>query len=389
MPREITEYLRETIDMGGSDFHLSANAPPCARINGSLIHLGEEQLTSANVRELIMDTLTEAQRSVLEDEKELDYALQIQGVGRFRGNVHVVRGNVEAAFRFISAEIPLLGNLGHLPIIHHFCRLRSGLVLVTGVTGSGKSTTLASMVQEISNIRKGVIITLEDPIEYVFQHSSCLIKQREVGSDTKSFPKALRQSLRQDPDVIVVSELRDLETIRIALTAAETGHLVLATLHTADAPQTIDRLVDVFPGDQQPQIITMLASVLEGVICQRLIPRADGSGRVLATEVMRPGHGIRACIRDQKLEQLVGLMEIGAKNGNHTIDESIGDLFESGTISREEAIFNSRERKRFEDAPDPRAKIEIQGFLEEMTREGADWKIRPVPAACSECLSGG
>ncbi len=356
MPRDITEYLRETVDRGGSDFHLSANAPACVRVNGSLRSVDDETLDSATVRSLIMDTLTEAQRSVLEDEKELDYALQVAGVGRFRGNVHIVRGNVEAAFRFINEEIPLLENLGHLPIIHKFCQIRSGLILVTGITGSGKSTTLASMVQEISNTRNGVIITLEDPIEYVFKHSSCLIKQREIGSDSKSFPRALRQSLRQDPDVIVVSELRDLETIRIALTAAETGHLVLATLHTADAPQTIDRLVDVFPGDQQPQIVTMLASVLEGVVCQRLIPRADGEGRVLATEVMRPGHGIRACIRDQKLEQLVGLMEIGAKNGNHTIDDSIAKLLDAGTITREEAIFNSRQRSLFEEAPKPKKK---------------------------------
>jgi len=356
MPREITEYLSETVARGGSDLHLSANAPACARVNGSLVSFDEEILDPASVRNLIIDTLTEAQRATLEDEKELDYALQVEGVGRFRGNVHIVRGNPEAAFRFITAEIPDLASLGHQPVIHKLCGIRSGLVLVTGVTGSGKSTTLASMVQEISNTRNGVIITLEDPIEYVFQHSSCLIKQREVGADTKSFPRALRQALRQDPDVIVVSELRDLETIRIALTAAETGHLVLATLHTADAPQTIDRLVDVFPGDQQPQIVTMLASVLEGVVCQRLIPRADGQGRVLATEVMRPGHGIRACIRDQKLEQLVGLMEIGARDGNHTIDESISNLLNAGLITREEAIFNCRERRSFEEVPKPAPK---------------------------------
>ncbi len=353
MPREITDYLSETVARGGSDLHLSANAPACARVNGSLVCIDDETLDAMTVRNLIIDTLTEAQRATLEDERELDFALQVAGVGRFRGNVHIARGNTEAAFRFITEVIPQLGDLGHQPVIHQFCGIRSGLVLVTGITGSGKSTTLASMVQEISNTRNGVIITLEDPIEYVFKHSSCLIKQREIGSDTKSFPKALRQSLRQDPDVIVISELRDLETIRIALTAAETGHLVLATLHTADAPQTIDRLVDVFPGDQQPQIVTMLASVLEGIICQRLIPRVGGKGRVLATEVLRPGHGIRACIRDQKLEQLVGLMEIGARDGNYTIDQSITKLFEAGLITREEAMFNCRQRSLFEEAPKP------------------------------------
>ena len=351
MTREITEYLRETIARGGSDLHLSAWAPACARVNGSIVPLGEELLDPTTVRNLILDTLSEAQRATLEQEWELDYALQVEGVGRFRGNVHMARGQAEAAFRFITQEIPELNTLGHHSVVQEFCNLRSGLVLVTGITGSGKSTTLASMVRRISDTRNGVIITLEDPIEYVFQHSSCLIKQREIGNDTRDFPRALRQALRQDPDVIVVSELRDLDTIRIALTAAETGHLVLATLHTADAPQTIDRLVDVFPADQQPQIITQLSSALEGIICQRLIPRADGQGRVLASEILRPNHAVRNCIRDRKLEQIVGLMEIGYKEGNRTIDQSITALFEANMITREEAVFNCRERKLFEAPP--------------------------------------
>lgn len=351
MPRDITEYLRETIAIGGSDLHLSAWAPACARVNGGIVPFDQEILDPITVRNLILDTLTEAQRATLEEDWELDYALQVDGVGRFRGNVHMARGQAEAAFRFITQEIPELETLGHHSVIEDFCNLRSGLVLVTGITGSGKSTTLASMVRRISDIRNGVIITLEDPIEYIFQHSSCLIKQREVGSDTRSFPRALRQALRQDPDVIVVSELRDLDTIRIALTAAETGHLVLATLHTSDAPQTIDRLVDVFPADQQPQIITQLSSALEGIICQRLIPRADGQGRVLASEVLRPSHAIRNCIREHKLEQIVGLMEIGYKEGNRTIDQSISALFDAQVITRDEAVFHCRERKIFEAPP--------------------------------------
>ncbi len=351
MAREITEYLRETIARGGSDLHLSAWAPACARVNGSIVPFDQEVLDPTTVRNLILDTLSEAQRATLEQEWELDYALQVEGVGRFRGNVHMARGQAEAAFRFISQEIPDLDTLGHHSVVQEFCNLRSGLVLVTGITGSGKSTTLASMVRRISDTRNGVIITLEDPIEYVFQHSSCLIKQREVGNDTKDFPRALRQALRQDPDVIVVSGLRDLDTIRIALTASETGHLVLATLHTADAPQTIDRLVDVFPADQQPQIITQLSSALEGIICQRLIPRADGQGRVLASEILRPNHAVRNCIRDRKLEQIVGLMEIGYKEGNRTIDQSITTLFDANIITREDALFNCRERKIFEAPP--------------------------------------
>jgi twitching motility protein PilT len=360
MTRDITEYLRETVARGGSDLHLSAWAPACVRINGAIQAIDEVTLDPNIVRNLILDTLTESQRASLEQDWELDYALQVEGVGRFRGNVHLARGNVEAAFRFISQLIPELENLGHHDIVRDFCNLRSGLVLVTGITGSGKSTTLASMVKRISDTHSGVIITLEDPIEFIFHHSSCLIKQREVGGDTHSFPRALRQALRQDPDVIVVSEMRDLDTIRIALTAAETGHLVLATLHTPDAPQTIDRLVDVFPADQQPQIVAQLASALQGIICQRLIPRADGHGRVLASEVLVPGHGIRNCIRERKLEQIIGLMEISYRDGNRTIDQSIATLLEANLITREEAIFHSRERKSFEPPPaEPRKQKSI------------------------------
>ena len=351
MASDITEYLRHTIALGGSDLHLSAWAPACARVNGALVPFDQELLDPGTVRDLILDTLSETQRATLEQEWELDYALQIDGVGRFRGNVHMARGHAEASFRFITQEIPDLEALGHHPVIGEFCNLRSGLILVTGITGSGKSTTLAAMVRRIAETRNGVIITLEDPIEFIHEHRSCLIKQREIGTDTRSFPRALRQALRQDPDVIVVSELRDLDTIRIALTAAETGHLVLATLHTSDAPQTIDRIVDVFPADQQPQIITQLSTALEGIVCQRLIPRADGQGRVLATEVLRPSHAIRNCIRERKLEQIVGLMEIGQKEGNRTIDQSITELFEAHLITRDEAVFNSRERKVFEAPP--------------------------------------
>jgi twitching motility protein PilT len=351
MTRDITEYLREAVARGGSDLHLSTWAPACVRVNGLIHPLDEELLDPDTVRNLILDTLTESQRATLEQDWELDYALQVDGVGRFRGNVHMARGNVEAAFRFITQDIPELESLGHHDAVRDFCTKRSGLVLVTGITGSGKSTTLASMVKRISETRSGVIITLEDPIEFIYQHSSCLIKQREIGGDTKSFPRALRQALRQDPDVIVISEMRDLDTIRIALTAAETGHLVLATLHTPDAPQTIDRLVDVFPADQQPQIIAQLSASLEGIISQRLIPRADGQGRVLASEVLVPGHGIRNCIRERKLEQILGLMEIGYRDGNRTIDQSIMALMEAGIITREEAIFHCRERKAFEAPP--------------------------------------
>ncbi|MES2996832.1 MAG: PilT/PilU family type 4a pilus ATPase [Verrucomicrobiota bacterium] len=356
MHKDVTEYLRETVNRGGSDLHLSAWAPACCRVHGSIQPIDDERLDPATLRSLILDTLSEGQRAQLEQELELDFALQLEDTGRFRGNVHVARGNIEASFRFISPDVPELASLGHAPAVTQFCNIRAGLVLVTGVTGSGKSTTLASMINHIADTRSGVIITLEDPIEYVLSHRSSLIKQREMGGDTKSFPRALRQALRQDPDVIVISELRDLDTIRIALTAAETGHLVLATLHTADAPQTVDRIIDVFPADQQQQIITQFAATLEGIVCQRLLPRADGQGRVLATEVLVNNHGIRNCIRDRKFEQIVGLMEIGAREGNVTIDHSLAALLNAGLITREEALFHCRERRTFAAPPAPEPK---------------------------------
>ena len=350
--REITDYLRQTVELGGSDFHLSAWAPPAARVSGVLNPLEDFLLDPDTVARLIDDTLSEKQRAKLAEDLELDYAVQIENVGRFRGNVHIVRGSPEAAFRHIPEEIPELGTLGHHSVVDQICQLQRGLVLVTGITGSGKSTTLAAMVRRIAETRSGIIVTIEDPIEFLFSHNSCLIKQREIGRDTRAFPIALRQALRQDPDVIVVSELRDLETIRIALTAAETGHLVLATLHTLDAPQSIDRLIDVFPADQQAQITTQLAGVLEAIVSQRLMPRADGQGRVLASEVLRANHGIRACIRDLKVEQLVGLMEISHQDGNRTIDQSIAALLEAGLVTREEAIAHAREPRNF-NQPEP------------------------------------
>lgn len=346
--KNVTDYLRMSVEMGGSDLHLCSDAPPAARIDGVLKPLEEFCLTDDAAKKLILDTLTESQRAQLEDDWELDFAIQVDDVGRFRGNVHYIRGHLEASFRHIPTDIPDLAALGHYPIIEQICQQRRGLILLTGITGSGKSTTLASMIKRISETRSGVIITVEDPIEFIYPHLSCLVKQREVGKDTKSFPRALRQALRQDPDVIVVSELRDLETIRIALTAAETGHLVIATLHTVDAPQSVDRLVDVFPPDQQQQIVAQLAGVLQAIVSQRLIMRTDGQGRVMASEVMLMNHGLRTCIRERKIEQMVGLMEIGQGEGMHTIDESLAHLLQTQQITAQEALFNCRDRKRFE-----------------------------------------
>jgi twitching motility protein PilT len=344
-PFDLVELLAATIEARGSDLHLSTDVPPMARVHGSLVPLSDRALTADFCRQLVMGAINEEQRARLEEHWELDFALQIAGLGRFRANAHYSRGAIEAAFRHIPERIPELEELGHRPAVQQLCELERGLILVTGITGSGKSTTMASMIQHISRQRDGVIITMEDPVEYVFQNARSVVKQREVGSDTKSFISALRHVLRQDPDVILVGEMRDRETISATITAAETGHLVISTLHTIDAPKAIDRVIDAFPADQQPQIISQLANALEAVVSQRLLPREDGNGRVVATEILMANNGVRASIREQRWEQLVGLIEIGRKDGMHTIDKDLARLYLDGWISKEEAISNARDQK--------------------------------------------
>ncbi len=346
--KDLVEYLGETVRRGGSDLHLSVNAPPMSRVNGTLQPLEAFPLAAEHCRNLVLSVINEQQRARLEEDWELDFAISIEGLGRFRGNAHYNRHFLEAAFRHIPDAIPDLQNLGHAPIVEKLCQLREGLVLVTGITGSGKSTTLASMVKRISEQRSGIIISIEDPIEYVFQHSMSIVKQREIGKDTHSFSAALRHSLRQDPDVILVSEMRDLETISTAITASETGHLVLSTLHTMDAPKSLDRMIDAFPADQQDQIVAQLANSLQAVVSQRLIPRKDGQGRVLASEVMIMNHGIRACLRQRRFEQILGLMEIGQSDGMRSIDDSLIELLLQNIISDEEALANARDQQRLQ-----------------------------------------
>ena len=282
MPLDIVDLLGQAVARGASDLHLCVGSPPMMRVDGALAPVGDVVLDAETCRDLVYSIFTETQRARFEETWELDFAIMVEGQGRFRGNAHYSRGVVEATFRHIPDVVPPLDSLGLPPIVRDLCKLEQGLVIVTGVTGSGKTTTLAAMVDEINATRTGVIISIEDPIEYIFTHKLCRVKQREIGTDTKSFPIALRHVLRQDPDVILISEMRDLETISAAITAAETGHLVLATLHTIDAPKAVDRIVDAFPPEQQAQIIAQLANALQAVIAQRLLPRATGEGRVAA-----------------------------------------------------------------------------------------------------------
>ncbi|HEY8902507.1 MAG TPA: PilT/PilU family type 4a pilus ATPase [Chthoniobacterales bacterium] len=346
--RDLVSLLTDAVQLQASDLHIVAGLPPLIRQNGEIVAMEGDPLPADETRRIVLDMLTEAQRSRLEQEWELDFALQVEGLGRFRGNAHFSRGALEAAFRYIPEEIPSLAALGHRPSIERACQLEHGLVLVTGITGSGKSTTLASIVKQISETRQSMIITVEDPVEFILPHGRSIVKQREVGNDTHSFSEALRHVLRQDPDVILVGEMRDLETIRAAITAAETGHLVLGTLHTIDAPKAIDRMVDAFPGDQQPQIIAQLANALEMVVSQRLLPREGGGSRVLASETLVANNAIRACIRDRRYEQLVGMIEIGVREGMNTIDDSLSELYLSRQIRKEDAVANARDTARIE-----------------------------------------
>jgi len=339
----IVDFLRSMVQAGGSDLHLSVGVPPSVRLHGEIVHLKADVLEEETAYKLVMSLLSDAQRAKLEETLELDFAVKIDNVGRFRGNAHYNRGAVEATFRHIPQNIPDLSQLGHDPIVERLCDMKEGMILVTGITGSGKSSTLAAMVKRISERRRDVIISVEDPIEFVFEHAQSLIKQREVGQDTHNFANALKHVLRQDPDVILVSELRDIETIQAAVTAAETGHLVISTLHTIDAPRTLDRLIDAFPPAQQNQVIAQLANCLRAVISQRLLPEKYGNGRVLAEEVMLMNYSIKNCLRDKKFEQIEGLIEIGRKEGMFTIDHHLVHLVQQDRISIEEAFASCRD----------------------------------------------
>jgi twitching motility protein PilT len=335
----LTELLIHVLESGASDLHLTANARPAVRINGDLRQLEDYGVLSPEVIQRVLYAgLTQKQREKFEENLELDFAYTVPGRARFRVNVYRQRDALGAAFRLIPYEIKRLEELGVPPAVSNFASLARGFVLVTGPTGSGKSTTLASLVDLANRTRSEHIMTVEDPIEFLHEHQKCIVNQREVGEDTWSFQNALKHVLRQDPDIILVGELRDLETISVALTAAETGHLVFATLHTQDAAQTIDRVIDVFPPHQQQQVRTQLAGAIQGVVCQTLCKRRDGRGRVVATEVMTATPAIRNLIREGKTHQIYSAMQAGAQHGMHTLDQHLADLVNRGAISYEHGL---------------------------------------------------
>jgi twitching motility protein PilT len=338
----VRALLEEMIEKSASDLHITVGEPPRLRVDGDLVDCSEKrELTARDTLALAYSILTEQQKKRFETEDELDFSFGVQNLSRFRGNLFKQRGCVAMALRQIPYEILSLEQLGLPPAIKKLAERPRGLVLVTGPTGSGKSTTLAAMVDKVNSERRSHILTVEDPIEFIHRHKSCTINQREVGADTNSFAQALKYALRQDPDVILIGEMRDLETIGAALTIAETGHLVFATLHTNSAAESINRMIDAFPAHQQAQVRAQLAFVLEGVVTQTLIPRASGRGRVCASEVMICTPAIRALIRDEKIHQIYSLMQAGKKHGMQTMNDALQQLVIQEMVTLEEAVKRS------------------------------------------------
>lgn len=338
----LPDLLKTMIEKGGSDLHITTGIPPMVRLHGRVMPLGDKPLTPTETKQMAYSILTDVQKHKFEEDKELDFSFGIKGLSRFRANVFIQRGAVGMAIRTIPYRIFTFEELGLPPVVAELCNRPKGLILVTGPTGSGKSTTLATMIDKINSEREEHIVTIEDPIEYVHQHKKCIVNQREIHSDTYSFKIALKHALRQDPDKVLIGEMRDLETIEAALTIAETGHLTFATLHTNSAVQTINRIIDVFPPHQQPQVRAQLSFVLEGVLCQTLIPRADGRGRVLALEIMIPNPAIRNLIREDKVHQIYSAMQTGQeKYGMQTMNQSLMNHYLRRNITYEQALASS------------------------------------------------
>jgi twitching motility protein PilT len=344
----LQKLLEEMVEKNASDLHITAGIPPQYRVDGEIVSSGHEVVTSESAEQLIYSVLREDQRKRFEMNKELDLSFGVKGLSRFRANVFLQRGVIAAAFRQIPYQVMSFEQLGLPKVVQDFATLQKGLVLVTGPTGSGKSTTLAALIDKINGERHAHIVTVEDPIEYVHQHRSCIVNQREVNADTSSFASALKYILRQDPDVILVGEMRDLETVAAALTIAETGHLVFATLHTNSTFESINRIVDVFPPQQQHQILSQLAFVLRGVVTQQLVPRFRSAGRVLVAEVLVCTPAISAVVREGKIHQIYTLMQAGQKFGMQTMNQGLFQAYMNRKISLEEALQRSPDRKEIE-----------------------------------------
>jgi twitching motility protein PilT len=336
------QLLKAMIEKGASDLHITTGTPPQLRIDGRLVPLKTPPLTPVETRQLCYSVLTDAQKSKFEEENELDLSFGVKGLSRFRSNIFMQRGAVAGAFRTIPFKILSFQELGLPPVVAELSKRPRGLVLVTGPTGSGKSTTLASIIDKINGERHEHIITVEDPIEYLHPHKNCIVNQREVGADTQSFKRALKYILRQDPDVVLVGEMRDLETIESALVISETGHLTVAPLHTNSCVQSVNRILDVFPPYQQPQVRAQLSFVLQGILAQQLMPKASGQGRVLCVEVMVPNPAIRNLIREDKVHQIYSQMQVGqSKFGMQTMNQSLFMLYSKKLITLDEALGRS------------------------------------------------
>jgi len=342
MALSLSDLLKRMLEMSGSDLHITTNSPPQIRVHGHLVPLDLPQLTPAETKQLAYSVMTDAQKHRFEETLELDFSFGVKGLSRFRANLFNQRGAVGAVFRAIPYEIKPFDALGLPAVVKTMCEKPRGLILVTGPTGSGKSTTLAAMIDKINNEDKGHIVTIEDPVEYLHGHKSCIVNQRELFADTHSFSNALKSVLRQDPDVVLIGEMRDLETIEAALRIAETGHLTFGTLHTNSAAQTINRIIDVFPAHQQSQIRAQLSFVLEGILCQSLLPKASGKGRCLTMEILVPNSAIRNLIREDKIHQIYSMMQTGqAQFGMQTSNQSLASLYFKKQITLTTALSHS------------------------------------------------
>jgi twitching motility protein PilT len=377
----IPELLEVVLERGASDLHLTSGSPPVIRVHGDLVPLTNyPELTPQGLRSMIYAILPQRRREELEQELELDMSYSLPGKSRFRVNVYFQRDSIGGAFRLIPFEIRTVDQLGLPPVVTEFARFPRGLIVVTGPTGSGKSTSLASLVDIVNTERRCHIMTVEDPIEYLHKHKSSIVNQREVGADTHGFAQALKHVLRQDPDVILVGEMRDLETMSTAITAAETGHLVFATLHTQDAPQTIDRMIDAFPPHQQQQIRVQLSTTLQGVVTQQLLQTADGQGRVVAAEVLVATPAVRNLIREAKVHQIYSVMQAGGRFGMQTMDASLADLVRAGKITHEMAMDRSH---------DPDELNRLLGSRPQMSESFAMGGAMTGGAAMSPLIGGG